>query len=322
MAFPFLTRTACASVACALTLTSCDKLVNGVVNEVEFPEHEPRLAFTMFLAPGDTVVEATIYRSAGILDSAGSQALRWATLKVSQDGQTLLEGDSSHWMEDDVELWMQDVNAFMSIDLDAPLTLGEGPVVVEVDASPEFEPLVLTEEVPEQPVFGFEYVPLADSVDYGWWYMEYIDQVTLDLTNRPGVRDDYMVFLETYFEGFGDDGEWYAEGDLAFPDPRAEYSWNCGCVLVTDNGQNNIDLNNLVLEMYAGDVENPDEGGMQPKRIRVVRPSADLANYFRSVEAYYNAQGNPFAEPTSIQGNIPDGFGIFGLSNEAIAPLN
>jgi len=61
---------------------------------------------------------------------------------------------------------------------------------------------------------------------------------------------------------------------------------------------------------------------MQPKRIRVVRPSADLANYLRSVEAYYNAQGNPFAEPASIQGNIPGGFGIFGLSNEAIAPLN
>ena len=98
MAFPFLTRTAWAAAAFALTLTSCDKLVNGVVNEVEFPEHEPRLAFTMFLAPGDTVVEATIYRSAGILDSAGSQALRWATLKVSQDGQTLFEGDSSHWM--------------------------------------------------------------------------------------------------------------------------------------------------------------------------------------------------------------------------------
>ena len=315
MAFPFLTRTAWAVAAFALTLTSCDKLVNGVVNEVEFPEHEPRLAFTMFLAPGDTVVEATIYRSAGILDSAGSQALRWATLKVSQDGQTLFEGDSSHWMEDDA-------NTFMSIGLDAPLMLGEGPVVVEVDASPEFEPLVLTEEVPEQPVFGFEYVPLADSVDYGWGYMEYFDQVTLDLTNRPGIRDDYMVFLEAYFEGFEDDGEWYAEGDLAFPDPRAEYSWNCGCVLVTDNGQNNIDLTNLVLEMYAGDVEDPDEGGMQPKRIRVVRPSADLANYFRSVEAYYNAQGNPFAEPASIQGNIPDGFGIFGLSNEAIEPLN
>ncbi len=315
MAFPFLTRTAWAVAAFALTLTSCDKLVNGVVNEVEFPEHEPRLAFTMFLAPGDTVVEATIYRSAGILDSAGSQALRWATLKVSQDGQTLFEGDSSHWMEDDA-------NTFMSIGLDAPLTLGEGPVVVEVDASPEFEPLVLTEEVPELPVIGFDYVPLADSVDYGWGYMEYFDQVTLDLTNRPGIRDDYMVFLEAYFEGFEDDGEWYAEGDLAFPDPRAEYSWNCGCVLVTDNGQNNIDLTNLVLEMYAGDAEDPEEGGMQPKRIRVVRPSADLASYFRSVEAYYNAQGNPFAEPASIQGNIPDGFGIFGLSNEAIEPLN
>ena len=127
MAFPFLTRTAWVAAACVLTFVSCDKLVDGVVNEIEFPEHEPRLAFTMFLAPGDTVVEATIYRSAGILDSVGSEALRWATLKVSQDGQTLFEGDSTHWVD-----WMEDVSEFMSIGLDAPLTLGAGPVVVEL----------------------------------------------------------------------------------------------------------------------------------------------------------------------------------------------
>ena len=317
MAFPFLTRTAWVAAACVLTFVSCDKLVDGVVNEIEFPEHEPRLAFTMFLAPGDTVVEATIYRSAGILDSVGSEALRWATLKVSQDGQTLFEGDSTHWVD-----WMEDVSEFMSIGLDGPLTLGAGPVVVEVDASPEFELLLMTEDVPERPAFEFEYVPMADSVDYGWGYVEYFDQVTVDLVNRPGVRDDYMVFLETFYGEFEGDGKWYSEGDLAFPDPRAEYSWNCRCLLVTDNSQNNIDLNNLVLEMYAGELEDPDGPDVQPKRIRVVRPSADLANYFRSVEAYYNAQGNPFAEPTSIQGNIPDGFGIFGLSNEAISSLN
>lgn len=321
MAFPFLTRTAWAVAACALTMTSCDKLVNGVVNEIEFPEHEPRLAFTMFLAPGDTVVEATIYRSAGILDSSGSVALRSASLHVSQGGQTLFVGDSTHWTEGQDEPWM-DLNVFMSVELGTPLTLGEGPVVVEVDASPEFEPLVLTEDVPERPEFEFEYVPLADSVDYGWGYVEYYDQVTLDLVNRPGLRDDYMVFLETYQEWSEGDGEWYLVGDLAFPDPRAEFSWNLGCVLVTDNGQDNIDLDNLVFEMYAGGLEDVEGPEVQPKRIRVIRPSADLANYFRSVEAYYNAQDNPFAEPTSIQGNIPDGFGIFGLSNEAIAPLN
>ena len=56
-------------------------------------------------------------------------------------------------------------------------------------------------------------------------------------------------------------------------------------------------------------------------RLRVERPTASLANHFNSVEAYYSALGNPFAEPASIQGNIPDGFGIFGVTNEVVIPL-
>jgi hypothetical protein len=39
------------------------------------------------------------------------------------------------------------------------------------------------------------------------------------------------------------------------------------------------------------------------------------------VDAYYGASDNPFAEPTSIQGNIPDGFGIFGVTTEVVVPL-
>jgi len=77
-------------------------------------------------------------------------------------------------------------------------------------------------------------------------------------------------------------------------------------------------LANLVLESYAGSPDFPIEGEM---RIRVRRPTVSLANHFRSVEAYNGASGNPFAEPTSIQGNIPEGFGIFGVTTEVVVPL-
>ena len=36
---------------------------------------------------------------------------------------------------------------------------------------------------------------------------------------------------------------------------------------------------------------------------------------------YYGALDNPFSEPASIQGNIPDGFGIFGVTNEVVISL-
>jgi len=88
--------------------------------------------------------------------------------------------------------------------------------------------------------------------------------------------------------------------------------------LATDSGEDNVSLVNLVLESYAGSPDFPIEGEM---RIRVRRPTASLANHFRSVDAYYGASGNPFAEPTSIQGNIPEGFGLFGVTTEVVVPL-
>ena len=74
-----------------------------------------------------------------------------------------------------------------------------------------------------------------------------------------------------------------------------------------------MSLENLVFEAWGGDDSGYDYE--QTLRLRVERPTASLGNHFRSVDAYNNSLGNPFAEPVSIQGNIPDGFGIFGVTN-------
>ena len=89
-------------------------------------------------------------------------------------------------------------------------------------------------------------------------------------------------------------------------------------MLVSDSGEDNVALTNLVLESWAGDEEYTPEGSY---RLRVERPTSSLANHFNSVQAYYGALDNPFSEPASIQGNIPDGFGIFGVTNEVVIPL-
>ena len=320
MALPLLTSlirtsTLLAAVAGTLALLpSCEKLQNGVVNEIEFPEHQPRLAVNMFVSPGDSVVYATVYQSAGVTDSIGSQPLRHAAVSLLQGNTVLLEGDSSNWAEFPTGPWMQ--SPLMKMVLDAPLQLQPGAVTLVVDASPTFEPLVISEEVPEVPVVGHEFEAYADTVDEGWGYTYFRHRVTVDLENRPGERDDYMVFVEYRDDLEG--SQWYNDVSPAFPDPRLAYNDGCQCLLVTDSGEDNVALTNLVLESWAGDEEYTPEGSY---RLRVERPTPSLANHFNSVQAYYGALDNPFSEPASIQGNIPDGFGIFGVTSEVVIPL-
>ena len=327
MALPLLIsqpRSWSAFVALAVSLgmlSSCEKLQNGVVSEIEFPEHEPRLAVNMFVSPGDSVLYATVYQSAGITDSTGSVPLKHATVALMQGSTMLAQGDSTHWA--DPEPWSPwSAGSLMKITLDQPLELLPGAIALVVDASPTFAPIVVTEEVPEAPVVEHLFEAYADTVDEGWGFEYYIHRLTVDLDNRPGVRDDYMVFVEFKPEESGEPGEpdpgWFNVADPAFPDPRMEFNSGCNCLLATDNGEDNVSMANLVLEAWAGDSEFPTEGAY---RLRVERPTASLANHFNSVEAYYSALGNPFAEPASIQGNIPDAFGIFGVTNEVVISL-
>ena len=321
MAFPFLTlrpgkaAITAMTISIAVMLSSCEKLQDGVVNVIEFPEHEPRLAVTMFVSPGDTVLFATVYQSAGVTDSIGSTPLKHASLSLMQGNTVLAMGDSTHWSDPDPwNAWNS--GPLMKIQLDAPLDLQPGPIALVVDASPVFEPMVITELVPEEPSFEYDFEAFADSVEDGWGYVYFKHEVTLDLENRPGLRDDYMLSVEIkeLFEG----AEWYNVANPAFPDPRLAYNQGCACLLATDSGEDNVSMANIVLEAYAGSSDFPVEGAM---RLRVRRPTESLANHFRSVDAYYGAIDNPFAEPASIQGNIPGGFGIFGVTSEVIVPL-
>ena len=299
-----------AAIVASLTLNSCSKLESGVVNEIEFPSHEPRLAVTMFVAPGDTVLFATVYQSAGTQVAGGSLPVRDATVTLTQSGLVLATGDSSNWNENAPGGLSEPDQSMMKIILDEPLELAQGEVSMTVDASPDFDPIVVTEMVPDAPVVGHLFEPLADTIKDGGDEF-YNHRITVDLDNRQGVRDDYMIYLEV--KKSGSESEWYSTGGPSFPDPRVEYNEGCDCLLVTDGGEDNVFLDNLVFEMRGGD--NSGSEFELTHRLRVERPTASLANHFRSVDAYNNSLGNPFAEPASIQGNIPDGFGIFGVTN-------
>lgn len=296
---------------------SCQKLESGVVREIEFPEHDPRLAVTMFVSPGDTVLYASVYQSAGVLTLGGSAPLRDATLTLRQGEVVLAQGDSTHWREPD--LWNAwNSGPFMEMPLPNALVLEEAPLSLEVDASPLFEPMSLVQPLPERPVVESTFEAFADSVDEGWGYAVYYHRLTVDLDNRPGERDDYLIQLQFRDNELGKD--WYNVGDLSYPDPRVGFNSGCSCWMAQDNGSDNVSMENIAFDMYASEEDDTAEWAGE-YRLVVQRPTEDLVRYFDSVDAYENASGNPFSEPTSIQGNIPDGFGVFGVTNKVVVTI-
>ena len=85
----------------------------------------------MFVAPGDTVLFATVYQSAGILETGGSVPLRDAVLTMSQNGVVLATGDSSNWSENGPWGPSESEQSLMKMILDQPLDLAQGEVALD-----------------------------------------------------------------------------------------------------------------------------------------------------------------------------------------------
>ena len=76
----------------------CDRISQGVVQEIEFPEHEPRLAVSMLCNwDADTLV-ARAQSTAGILDADGSQKQKETLFTLSQsNGASYTWGGTDDW---------------------------------------------------------------------------------------------------------------------------------------------------------------------------------------------------------------------------------
>ena len=165
MAFPLLTSPPHVEILAAVAVTlallpSCDKLQNGVVNEIEFPEHEPRLAVNMFVSPGDTVVYATVYQSAGMTDPAGNQPLRRRG-QLAAGQHRVAAGRFLNWAN------FRQVLAVEFLDGDVaqcPFATAARCGVAGDGCLSTFEPLVVTENVPAEPIVEHLFEPLADTI--------------------------------------------------------------------------------------------------------------------------------------------------------------
>ena len=300
----------------------CDRISQGVVQEIEFPEHEPRLAVSMLCNwDADTLV-ARAQSSAGILDADGSQRQKETLFTLSQsNGASFTWGGAADWQ-----------NGIGHVFENPGLEEGEWTLTAE---APGFESATGFQSTPPRidtlngasyPV-TFIFTPLEPEVDL--WpeedkiFVRQIIEIELTLPTRDDAQDFFL--LQPTIDTNAVSIEEYAairvnrEFDQ---DPRAERLSLIDGLLVQEVA-GSIGLESITLELeveYYGETLQGYEA--LSKSLQVVAITPEMAAYYVSLENIRNPSGfSLFSEPLLAYTNMSSGYGCFGVYRVFALPL-
>ena len=300
----------------------CESISRGVVQEIEFPEHAPRLAVSMLCNWDSDTLVARAQSTAGILDADGSQKQKEALFTLSQsNGASYTWGGTDDWQ-----------NGVGHVFENPGLEEGEWTLTAE---APGFESVTGLQSTPPRidtlngapyPV-AFVFTPLEPEVDE--WpeenkiFVGQIIEVELTLPTRDNAQDFFLLQPTIDIDVLGE-GE-YAEirVNREFDqDPRAERLSLIDGLLVQEVA-GSIGLESITLELeveYYG--ENLEGYEALFKSLQVVAITPEMAAYYVSLENIENPSGfSLFSEPLLAYTNMSSGYGCFGVYRSITLPL-
>ena len=300
----------------------CERISQGVVQEIEFPDHEPRLAVSMLCNWDSDTLVARAQSTAGILDADGSQKQKEALFTLSQsNGASYTWGGTDDWQ-----------NGVGHVFENPGLEEGEWTLTAE---APGFESVTGLQSTPPRidtlngaayPV-AFIFTPLKPEVDE--WpeenkiFVGQIIEVELTLPTRDNAQDFFLLQPTIDIDVLGE-GE-YAEirVNREFDqDPRAERLSLIDGLLVQE-AAGSIGLESITLELeveYYG--ENLEGYEALSKSLQVVAITPEMAAYYVSLENIQNPSGFAlFSEPLLAYTNMSSGYGCFGVYRSIALPL-
>ena len=300
----------------------CERISQGVVQEIEFPEHEPRLAVSMLCNWDSDTLVARAQSSAGILDAAGSQKQKEALFTLSQsNGASYTWGGTDDWQ-----------NGIGHVFENPGLEEGEWTLTAE---APGFESVTGLQSTPPRidtingapyPV-SFMFTPLEPEVDE--WpeedkiFVRQIIEIELTLPTRDNAQDFFLlqptIDIDVLSEGEYADIQVNREFDQ---DPRAERMSLIDGLLVQEVA-GSIGLESITLELeveYYGQTLEGYEA--LSKSLQVVAITPEMAAYYVSLENIRNPSGfSLFSEPLLAYTNMSSGYGCFGVYRSIALPL-
>ena len=302
--------------------TGCERLSDGVVQEIEFPEHEPRLAVSMLCNWDSDTLVARAQSTAGILDADGSQKQKEALFTLSQsNGASYTWGGPDDWQ-----------NGVGHVFENPGLEEGEWTLTAE---APGFESVTGLQSTPPRmdtlngaafPV-AFIFTSLKPEVDE--WpeenkiFVRQIIEVELTLPTRDNAQDFFLlqptIDIDVLSEGEYAEIRVNREFDQ---DPRAERLSLIDGLLVQEVA-GSIGLESITLELeveyYGEDLEGYEA---LSKSLQVVAITPEMAAYYVSLENIQNPSGfSLFSEPLLAYTNMSSGYGCFGIYRSLALPL-
>lgn len=273
------------------TSTGCDEDSFSQVVEVEVPEHKSSIVLNGIWNSQDTLLQLVVSNSLSILDDDEFTVPQDADVKLFKDN-TLLGN-----------LAFNQQTFKYEYALDTPL--GSSVATYRIEAAfDDYDPVSVEQEMPGTVELTEVKYEKEGTIDPSG---EKVDEYTITFSD-PGDVENYYIFtafvIDKYVHTPGDTIVNKNMVYLQTNDPIASYS-NRGLIF-SDKAFNGNEYT-LTGWDYGWWSENLEF------EFRLTSISKDGFLYLKSLDAYYNSEGNPFAQPATVYNNIENGYGIFAL---------
>lgn len=300
-------------VTITLGFISCERFTEGVIHEVPFPEHTPRLAATVISTDTDTKLMAQVTSTASVLDPAGPHPVAGAviSLSIGQDSIVYTLGEENF------------NDTLYILDLGGKFGHFDGMMTLNVEA-PDFESITATNVMPSIPEVELLYGYQADTMTSPWFGEVIRDSYTLDLINHLEIDDTYLIHVDAlYIDSYTlDTLDWKNVRLMTQPDHRIVEGTIAGGLMITDINTPDLIDGLTGITFFSESFDDQMKWSPVAMRMRVEALSPELAKFYQSTDNYLSGGFDLFAEPSLIYSNVSSGFGCFGLSSQTMVEIN
>lgn len=270
----------------------------GQIVEIDVPDHQSLPTLGMDLRSGDTTAQIAVNKSLGIVDQNEFTPIENTRIQLLRNGVLLTDN--------------------FTLDQGNEIYKGQLPVPVEQIPGATYRVQV---EVPGVGMAFAEQIMPAQPVVTKVVYSqgggvspdgERVDEIKVTLQDVGGEKNYYALDLIIGWFEIDQNGDTInAQTYSSFIDsndpvlsPGTPYA-----LVFSDEA---FDGGSYTARGFTYDISTGDNGFAL---VRVYQLTRDAFLYARSLAQYWNSNGNPFAEPVTVHGNVVGGYGAFILSN-------
>lgn len=274
---------------------SCEDMFRGAVLEVELPDHESQLAPYAFFKDTDSLLVVKVGKSVGVLDSINPDIVFGATVELYKNGSLEYTFDYDPL----INAYTYDLGRAFS-----PTVGDEYELRVSKDG---FETASATQIVPPAiQADSVEYIEQAGVDQFG----DPMDVINVMFTDPANIANFYEFggFLNIkYTDPFDTTYVYEYQNSFYFESSDPNFENGILSDVAFDGQQYTIRLETY--SNYWGNSGSTEITG----QLNFNSTTPEYATFTKSLDNYWNAEDNPFAEPVILYSNMSTGLGVFGV---------